>query len=42
MNPDDFDLEIKIGTFWSVAIIVATVAIFSLSFVGLVSLVKSG
>lgn len=42
MNNDDFDFDIELPTWASVAIIVATVLIFSLCLIGLTALVKSG
>lgn len=42
MIPDDFDVELRISTFWSVAIVAATLSIICLAFFGLMTLVKSG
>jgi len=43
MNPnDDYDFDVEVVTFWSVVIVIATVAIISLCIIGLTALVKSG
>ena len=42
MKDDDFDFDINIPTWASVAIIVGTVGMFCLAFIGLAALIKSG
>ena len=42
MIPDDFDVDLRISTFWCVAIVAGTLSVIGLAFFGLITLVKSG
>lgn len=42
MIPDDFDVDLRLSTFWCLVIVVGTISLIGLAFFGLVTLVKSG